>query len=142
MSEANVDSVADDNIELIRHALDLYNTGDVDAFVDLFTDDCELETDPRFPEGGTFSGRESARRFIAGLHQGWEGGSAVTVKKMWPAGDSVLAYWSWHATGQRSGIDVSSDWFALWTLRGGRIARVRFFSDRAAALEAAGLTTP
>jgi hypothetical protein len=35
-------STANDNIELVRHALDVYNTGDVDAFVDLFTDDCEL----------------------------------------------------------------------------------------------------
>jgi ketosteroid isomerase-like protein len=140
MSQENVEIVADDNIELVRHALDLYNTGDVDAFVDLFTDDGEVETDPRFPEGGTFSGRESVRRFIAGLHQGWAGGSAVTVKEMRRAGDSVLAYWSWHAKGERSGIDVSSDWFGLWTLRGGRVARLRFFYDRAEALEAAGLS--
>jgi ketosteroid isomerase-like protein len=52
---------------------------------------------------------------------------------------SVLAWWEWHAKGERSGIDVSSDWFALWTLRNGRIARLRFFYDRAEALEAAGL---
>jgi ketosteroid isomerase-like protein len=139
MSEENVEIVADDNIELVRHALDLYNAGDVDAFVDLFTDDGEVETDPRFPEGGTFSGRESVRRFIAGLHQGWQGGSAVTLKEMRRAGDSVLADWSWHAKGERSGIDVSSDWFGLWTLRDGRITRLRFFYDRAEALEAAGL---
>jgi ketosteroid isomerase-like protein len=51
----------------------------------------------------------------------------------------VLAYWAWHATGQRSGINVSSDWFGLLTLRDGGIARLRFFYDRAEALEAAGL---
>ena len=139
MSQENVEIVADDNIELVRHALDLYNTGDVDAFVDLFTDDGEVETDPRFPEGGTFSGRESVRLFIAGLHQGWQGGSAVTMKEMRRAGDSVLATLEWHATGERSGIEVSSDWFGLWTLRDGRIARLRFFYDRAEALEVAGL---
>jgi ketosteroid isomerase-like protein len=139
VSQENVEIVADDNIELVRRALDAYNAGDVDAFVDLFTDDGEVETDPRFPEGGTFSGREAVRRFIAGLHQGWQGGSAVTTKEMRPAGDSVLATLEWHATGERSGIDVSSDWFGLWTLRDGRIARLRFFYDRAQALEAAGL---
>src|SRR2546428_13436601 len=135
MSEANVDSMADDNIELVRHALDLYNTGDVDAFVDLFTDDGEVETDRRFPEGGTVSGREPVRRFISGLHQGWQGGSAVTVKEVRQAGDRVLATWVWHATGELSGIDVSSGWFGLWTLRDGRVARLRFFSDPAAALQ-------
>jgi ketosteroid isomerase-like protein len=140
MSQENVEIPSHDNVELVQHAIAVYNSGDADAFVDLFTDDCELETDPRFPEGGTFSGRESVRRFIAGLHQGWQGGSAVTVKEMRPAGDSVLAYWEWHATGQRSGIAVSSDLFGLWTLRDGRIARLRFFYDRAEALEAAGLS--
>ncbi len=139
MSEEDAEIPTHDNIELVRHALAVYNTGDVDAFVDLFTDDCELETDPRFSEGGTFSGRESVRGFIAGLHQGWQGGSAVTVKEMRRAGDSVLATFEWHATGQRSGIDVSSDWFGLWTLGDGRIARLRFFYDRDEALEAAGL---
>jgi uncharacterized protein len=131
--------MSQENVEIVRRAYDVYNSGDVDAFVDLFTDDGEVETDPRFPEGGTFSGRESVRRFIAGLHQGWQGGSAATVKEMRRAGDSVLAKHEWHATGQRSGIDVSSDWFALWTLRDRRIARLRFFYDRAEALEAAGL---
>jgi ketosteroid isomerase-like protein len=139
MSEEDAEIPADDNIELVRHALAVYNTGDVDAFVDLFTDDGEVETDPRFPEGGTFSGRESIRRFIAGLHQGWQGGSAVTLKETRGEGDSVLAGWEWHAKGERSGIEVSSDWFGLWTLRDGRIARLRFFYDRAEALEAAGL---
>jgi ketosteroid isomerase-like protein len=131
--------MSEENVVLVRHALDAYNSGDVDAFVDLFTDDGEVETDPRFPEGGTFSGRESIRRFIAGLHQGWEGGSAVTVKEMRPAGDSVLAFWEWHATGERSGIEVSSDWFGLFRVRDDRIARLRFFHDRDEALEAAGL---
>jgi ketosteroid isomerase-like protein len=131
--------MSDEYIELVRQAFDVYNTGDVDAFVDLFTDDGEAETDPRFPEGGTFRGRDSIRRFIAGLHQGWRGGSAVDVKEARRAGDSVLASFEWHATGELSGMDVSSDWFALWTLRDSRIARLRFFHDRAEALEAAGL---
>jgi hypothetical protein len=38
--------MSQENIELVRHALQAYNSGDVDAFVDLFTDDGEVETDP------------------------------------------------------------------------------------------------
>jgi ketosteroid isomerase-like protein len=131
--------VADDHIELARHFLDVYNAGDVDTYVDMFTDDVEAQTDPRFPEGGTFSGREPVRRFFAGLHEGWQGGGAVTVKEARRAGDSVLVSVAWHATGELSGIDVSSDWCVLFTIRDGQIARVRFFSDRAEALAVAGL---
>ena len=45
------------------------------------------------------------------------------------AGDRVLATGSWQASGEQSGVDVSSEWFTLWTLRDARIARVRFFLD-------------
>ena len=40
----------------VRHALAVYNTGDVDTFVDLFTDDGEMETDPGFPRAGRSAG--------------------------------------------------------------------------------------
>jgi ketosteroid isomerase-like protein len=135
MSQENVD----DYVELVRQAFDVYNTGDVDALVDLFTDHGEVETDPRFPEGGTFSGRQSVTRFFAGLHQGWRGGDVATLKDAQRVGDSVLTAHTWQATGELSGMDVSSEWFALWTIRDGQIARVRFFYDRAEAFEAAGL---
>jgi ketosteroid isomerase-like protein len=62
------------------------------------------------------------------------------MKETRQAGDSVLVTGSWQASGEQSGIDVSSDWFTLWTLRDARIARVRFFSDRAEALAVAGLS--
>ena len=131
--------MTDDYIELVRHFLGIYNTGDVDAYVDLLTEDVEVQTDPRFPEGGTFVGRQPVRRFFAGLHEGWQGGGMVTVNEARRAGDSVLVTVVWHATGDLSGIDVSSDWCVLFTIRDGRIARVRFFAERAEALAVAGL---
>ena len=131
--------VADDYVELVRRAFELFNAGDVDAFADLFTDDGEVETDPRFPEGGTFSGREAVRRFHAGLHESWQGTSAVTINEARRVGDSVLVAFAWRATGELSGVEVSSDVYSLWTLREGRIARVRYFYERTEALAAAGL---
>ena len=131
--------MADDYIELVRRADELFNSGELDAFADLFTDDGEVETDPRFPEGGTFSGREAVRRFFAGLHEGWQAGSATTIKEARRVGDSVLVRFDWHATGELSGVEMSSDWYSLWTLRDGRIARVRYFYERDEALAVAGL---
>jgi ketosteroid isomerase-like protein len=129
----------DDNIGLVRHALGLFNAGDVDAFVDLFTDDGEVETDPRFVEGGTFTGRESVRRFLAGLHQGWEGGSAVTVKEMWPAGNKRAGLLELARQRRQERHRRVIGLVRAVDARDGRITRLRFFYDRAEALEAAGL---
>jgi ketosteroid isomerase-like protein len=80
---------------------------------------------PASPEGGAFEGRDSLRRFFAGVHQGWRGSDIATLKYAQRAGDSVLTAHEWHATGELSGMDVSSEWFALWTIRDDRIARLR-----------------
>lgn len=43
-------------------------------------------------------------------------------------------------TGRRSGVEVDSPAFALWTFRGGKVVRLLAHYDRAATLEAAGLS--
>ncbi len=42
----------------------------------------------------------------------------------------------------RSGIETNRIWFQVYTFRDGKLALLREFSDRADALEAAGLTGP
>jgi hypothetical protein len=42
--------------------------------------------------------------------------------------------------GRGSSIDVEMDTFGVYTFRDGKIAKPQYFTDREAALEAAGLT--
>jgi ketosteroid isomerase-like protein len=52
----------------------------------------------------------------------------------------VLATVHDHGVGRTSGIIVDRRHYALWTLRDGKIARLRVYLDRTEAVEAAGLS--
>jgi ketosteroid isomerase-like protein len=124
--------VPSENIELVRRLLDAFNT-DEDLYDVWYAEDAEVWPAPSFPEGGPFQGRGQIRRFFNGLREGWKR-TSVVVHKLEEAGDNVLASVTWRATGEASGIETASDWMVLYTVRGGQIARIQFFSDHDAAI--------
>jgi uncharacterized protein (TIGR02246 family) len=128
-----------DNAELIHRAFAVFTAGNMDAFMDLFTDDAVVQTDPSFPEGGTLVGQEPIRRFHEGLNEGWHGGVEVIPTDVRSSGDCVLATFDWTATGEASGIEMSSQWHIVVWVRNGKIARWQYFREHADALDAAGL---
>jgi ketosteroid isomerase-like protein len=54
-------------------------------------------------------------------------------------GDDVVVTYRCHARGRGSGAVVDQAITLLWTLRAGKVVRIRAYPDRAQALEAAGL---
>jgi ketosteroid isomerase-like protein len=134
--------MSEENVELVRSAIEAYRAGDRDAYVDYFAEDVEVCPDAsRFVETKPFRGREEFRRFIADLDQSWEGGaSASEIRELLPVGDRVLARTDWGGRGRASGIDVRSSLTAINTVRDGEIVKIEYFFDHAQALEAAGLS--
>jgi ketosteroid isomerase-like protein len=133
-------AVSSENVELVQHLVTSFNAGGA-PLVDLFwAEDAELWPAPGFPEGGPFRGRDQIRSFFDGLREGWEPGSfSGVVRELAGVGDKVLVTLEWRAIGAASGIETSSEWMAVYTIRGGRVVRLEFFSDRDAAIRAAGL---
>jgi uncharacterized protein (TIGR02246 family) len=134
-----VASFAADNVELIRRLFGVFTAGDMDAFMDLFTDDAVVQTDPSFPEGGTLVGQEQIRRFHEGLREGWRGGGEVIATDVRTVGDRVFVTCDWTATGEASGIETSSRWHLVVWVRNGKVSRWQYFRERAEALDVAGL---
>jgi len=132
--------MSEENVEIVRRFFAAFTAGDMDAFMALFADDAVVETDPSFPEGGTLVGPEAIRRFHEGLREGWRGGGEVVAKDVRTARDRVFASFDWTAIGEASGIQTSSQWYLVFWLSDGKIARFRYFRSRAEALEAAGLS--
>jgi hypothetical protein len=54
-------------------------------------------------------------------------------------GDLVLAEISLHGRGRRSGVETEMGAYQPWTLREGKVVRGQAFTDRDAAVRAAGL---
>lgn len=129
--------MANENIQLVRRWYEAYGGGrSVDDF---FADDAEVWTARGFPEGGPFRGRDQIRSFHSGLREGWKPGAAALVRELEEAGDKVFSSFTWRAVGDASGLEISSDWMAVHTVRDGKFVRVEFFTERAPAINAAGL---
>jgi ketosteroid isomerase-like protein len=132
--------VPEENAELVRRHFERFNAGDVDGLVELFAEDAVVETDHRFPEGGVFEGRAALRRLYEGFHEGWERGSVGEITRLTEApGDVLLVDFIWRGTGDASRIETRNEISGLWSVRDGRITRVRYFLERDEALKAAGL---
>jgi ketosteroid isomerase-like protein len=64
----------------------------------------------------------------------------VTVEEIIDAGDRVVHSAHWGGRGRGSGIKVDARYYEVYTLRDGKIIRVDEYTERADALEAAGLS--
>jgi ketosteroid isomerase-like protein len=125
--------------------------------VELFTGENEAELEAVFEAAGTVftddfqcilhSGlAEEPRPGVRGLWQSWTDWLApwesyrTEIEELKSAGDRVLVLVRDFGRWPNMETEIELLGSAVWTVRGGKIARVEFFSDRADAFEAAGLS--
>ena len=103
--------------------------------------DPELEIRPALagrPEGVVYHGPEGLREFWTQVDAVWDE-FLITADEFRDLGAKVLVLGRVHARGGGSGIvlDTAGGWLA--EMRAGRLIRFESFTNRAAALEAAGI---
>jgi ketosteroid isomerase-like protein len=84
-------------------------------------------------------GREAVWNFLMATDEPWEPGryQAAEVSE---GSDTVAVRMLRQLRGKASGVEVDYDYWAVFTFRAGKIARVEWFDDRDEALEAAGVS--
>jgi hypothetical protein len=89
--------------------------------------DFVLRTDPRWPDGGEFRGREEILRFMGSFLDPWE--SLRYERRAGPerVGDRMLEEGSWLGTGRTTGIDGRIDFSVVGEFREGLMSRLEFF---------------
>jgi ketosteroid isomerase-like protein len=137
--------MSQENVEVVRRALDARNRGDIDAALENLHPDVELDwSQSRGAAGGmvqaVIQGRDHVRERLGEFLEMWE---EVTweVEEILEAGpDQVIAVDRLRVSG-RDGIELNVTAAALlWTLSGGQVVRVKYFPSKEAALDAAGLS--
>jgi uncharacterized protein len=88
--------------------------------------------------GGVYRGHGDIRRWLKDLETDWEF-FEVYYEKLRDLGDRVLVSGHWRARGRASGVDVENPGTYLYEIQDGKVVSMRTFTDRAEALEAAGL---
>jgi ketosteroid isomerase-like protein len=130
--------MSQENVEIVKAAIDAYNREDWDALVDAAAPGFELDFSRAVgPWHGVF-GRDRFRRVLSDISGAWES-LRVEPHEFIEVGDVVVVPWTTYATG-RDGIELTSSVTNVWTIRGGAIDRVTMYQERQDALEALGLS--
>ena len=102
------------------------------------TDDFEFVTASEMPDAGTYRGQE-ARDWIRAYIDSFDG-YAQEATEILDAGDKLLVAVIQHGRPRGSDMPVESRWWQVTTFRSGNVTRIEMFSERAQALDAAGLS--
>ena len=131
----------EENAETARRALDDFNRRDKATW--LLSQDPEVETHPpkAWPENAPIHGAEACWDFYVENTNAFEaGGDFDVVELIKASGDKVVVNQRQEMRGKSSGVGVVFDFWLVLTFRKGKIVRGDWFTTRAEALEAAGLS--
>lgn len=129
-----------ENVESLRQGLDAFNRRDRAAWLALC--DPELENVPPrdWPESDPIRGREAVWDFYLEGNEPWEDSPFEYVEIIDAGNDKVVADLRREVRGKASGASVAWSYWQVGTIRNGKMLRLEWFTDRAEALEAAGLS--
>src|ERR1700680_3439685 len=96
----------DEALDVTRSWFDTWNSGDLDAFMDLYAADAEMTPPSSWVESETVKGQSAIRRFFEGLKEAWEGEDTAILLELLRAGDKVVSRMDWQVRGRASGIDT------------------------------------
>jgi ketosteroid isomerase-like protein len=137
--------MSQENVELVRQGYEAMNSGDLETALAMFDPEVEIHLAKDagtvwgldFQE--TYHGIEGFGQFMATLSEAWEefGWEATGYRD---AGDRVVVDIRMTARGRGSGIELDQGMVHVLDVRDGKLIRHETFFERAAALEAAGLS--
>jgi ketosteroid isomerase-like protein len=123
----------------VRESVEALNRGDKAAWLATCTRDAVMIPAREWPENAPIRGAEAIWDFYVEVTATWEEGSFELGEIIEARDDTVIANARREARGKASGAGVTFSYWTVGTYRNGKAIRIEWFSDRAAALEAAGL---
>jgi ketosteroid isomerase-like protein len=130
--------MSQENVGMVRRALDAVAQRDKAAWNELCDADLEVVPVGDWPEG-EFAGRDAAWDFFLAADEPWEPGS-YEITEVLEDGDQVVAHLQRDMRGKASGVEVRYDYWLAVTIRDGKARRLEWFEQRGQALEATGLS--
>jgi ketosteroid isomerase-like protein len=131
--------VSQENLDLVRRALDAFNRRDIDGYIATIADDFVLHSQFAAVEAGTYQGHEDIPRYFQDLAEAWHSYRAEPLDLVEGKDGRVACELVTRAEAERSGIAITKRIGAVFSVRGGKIVGVDTYPKLADALEAAGL---
>ena len=130
--------MSQENVEIVGLAHEHLNAGDIKGLIALCDGDFELDMSARVLNPKTYRGHEGIRRFYREVSEVWEEFRWEPLRFLGVA-DKVVVILHSHGRGRGSGLEMAREAAMVWTVREDRAVSVRFYTDQAEALEAAGV---
>ena len=128
-----------ENVEIVREVFDAWNRGDLDRIRDFISPEWEWQTAQLFPGvEAVYHGKEGFTRFWNTFREPWAT-IRVDIERIEDLGDRVLVLMTFYGKGKESGVDVTTEYANLITMRAGLATHQVGYGDWKSALEAVGL---
>jgi ketosteroid isomerase-like protein len=132
--------MSQENVDIVRNGYERFvATGEVAE--ELVTPDFawDMTNFRGWPEQQVYEGVDGARSFLEAWSGAWDDWK-LEVDAFLDAGDKVVVLLRQSGRSKVAGTPVDMSFAQVWTLRDGMQTRMDMYSDRAEALEAAGLS--
>jgi ketosteroid isomerase-like protein len=134
--------MSQENVELFKRAIDAYNRGDVDAFLEGLDPKVELHgaLQTMFGREATrYRGHDGVRQWVRDIDEALAD-TRLELPEIRDLGDRTVAIGQLGARGKASGAETESPFGIVTEWKNGKATRVLCFLDPKEALEAAGLS--
>jgi ketosteroid isomerase-like protein len=132
--------MSQENVEIVRRSFDAFNRRDLEAVLDCWSDDIDYRAVEGAPDDhGPIHGKDALRAYAEDWLETFDDFRQEPLELIDPSEDKVVVVLRVSGRAKLSGVETNLTYAALYTIRGGKIARGREFWTRDEALEAARL---
>jgi ketosteroid isomerase-like protein len=131
--------MSQENVEILRRGYGLLNSGQIEAWIDLFHPDAETHDLAAIPDAPVVRrGHEALRRWVVMMEEIWVDGR-YEPEEFIDAGELVVVAVRAKARGRGSGVPMDVPIFQVFEMHDGKVRRSWSYLNRAEALDAVGL---
>ena len=130
--------MSEENVEVVRRAMDAWNEGGPEQAKQFWAEDSELHDVPSLPDSRVVRGKDAVAAHFADVAS-VVGEMKATIVDVRAQGETVVMRVEMTVRGTQSGVGVPGEVTQVVEVADGRIQRARFFRTWEEALEAAGL---
>lgn len=131
--------MSEHNVEIVRRAVNAWNSGELSQILAMMHPDFVAEVPPDVSaEPDTYRGHSGVRRYLASFQDAMQD-IRFEGERFWDAGESVVVELLLTARGRQTAIAVEQRTAGVWSVRDGRVDRIRAYATLAEALAAVGL---
>jgi ketosteroid isomerase-like protein len=131
-----VQTASQDIVNYLEHGFDCWNRRAIDAMMDMYAQDAEVDLSKFLPDENVLRGRDQIGAYYDRMWDTWSGFSWKPCEVVDLGGDRYAMLVRIDAEGRGSGAPAGTEATIFYTLVDGLIARAEFEPGRSAQLQA------